>query len=319
MSIPLGKALSLFQQSVNTKVEPVLQYDWIHKLNSKKKLEDLEDLYHNLSKASQNAMIVKLEWNRIDINNEFLMYILTLPCLRDLSICHCHVSDESIRLSLLSEIVSKLPLEKLSLRRTFRNEHGLLRELRQSLISNKTLQSLDVSDLAIGDVGIAILQDVVSNSSSLSSINFDKSDGMDVGVLIDMFNTLAAIPRITKVTKPRHDIQVISSEHSRKTAQEIRSAWGRLSSAMKKRSRNDDESTELDPESSIAANSQSSASPAKLNIPRANTTNVSWNVDGEPQVPNMATEWEAMKSRFSYPNLTGLPVISISDNLNFSL
>lgn len=311
-----GKSLATFLLST-----PFCTAVELNLSSAKLETEDWEDLLTSLAEAPQNAMIVKLEWNKNSISNNFLKYILKLPCLRDLSLCHCHKINSQLDLSILSSIIANLPLEKLSIRRTFKSEHGLLRELRGSLFATKTLQNLDVSESSLGDVGLAILQDIVSNNQSLTTINFDKSEITDVSILIDLFNTLAAIPKIVKVTKPRHDIQVLSSEHSRRTAQEIRSAWNRLNDAVKRRARNgEDESTEIEGESSIAVSGTASTqSPSKPKAKTVNITSVNWNIEGEPQIPTMASEWEEMRAQFSYANLTGLPVITSSDNLNFSL
>ena len=275
--------------------------------------ESWSKFFATLPPPQQSPMIVKLDWSYNPIPSSFIRYILTMPCLTDLNIHHCHIQDsESIKL--IAKMIQELPLKVLVLKRSFKQHSRYIMELKKALIKSKTLQVLDVSENAIGNDGISLLLEVSLQSETIDTISFDKSEPTDPTRLIELFNTLAGIPRIKKVSKPKRDIDSFSE--NRKAITDLKAAWMRLVESIKtKNDEDDDIDFDFSLPGSATPQSHGSGTPSK----QASLLNATWDIEDEKIFPVSKEEWEKLDNLFSYSSITGIDVPSPSYQNDFNL
>ena len=262
-------------------------------------------LFYSLPPPQQSPMIVKFNWSYNPLPEQFLDYLLTMPCLHELAIKHCHINDIST-LKKLGHVIQDLPIVKINIKKCIKQHPEFLSELKKYLIKTKKLQTLDVSDNSIGNDGISTLLEISLQSESLTSISFDNSDVTDPSRLIELFNTLKGIPRIRKVSKPRHDMETLSE--NKKTYPDLKAAWSRLLDTIRQRHEDDDD-VEFDFSIANSSTHQSIGGSSPTNPTKQGALlNASWDIEEENNFPISQQEWANLQEQFSYSTITGINI-----------
>ena len=260
-------------------------------------------LFYSLPPPQQSPMIVKFNWSGNPLPEQFLTYLLTMPCLHELILKNCHINDPST-LKQLGHVIQELPITRLDIKKCIKQHPEYLSDLKKYLIRAKQLQTLDVSNNSIGNDGISILLEISLQSESLTSISFDKSEVTDPSRLIELFNTLKGIPRIRKVSKPRHDMEVLSE--NKKTYPDLKAAWTRLLDAIRQRHEDDDD-VEIDFSIANSSTHQSIGGSSPSNATKQGALlNASWDIEEENNFPISQEDWANLQEQFSYSTITGI-------------
>lgn len=269
-------------------------------------------MFNTLPEYPPTPMIGSIEWNKNPITTSLLTYFQQYSFLEEVYFDDCQLLDDDIEQLVvrIADFLLKVHLTVFSIRGTLRKlKHKSMVILKNALNGNPTLRKLNISDNAIGDSGLVILQDIIKNAQKPISVSFDCSDIQQPLVFINFLKEVANSPNLLHLSKPRTDFEVLSKKSSKSVEHEIRDAWNLVSTVTE--ARNDPEA-EIYPSVMASMNSGYSSTMVDattyIESSPVSWVMTSWDISIDIGYKNNIDEWDKLSQQFSIPNITGIPI-----------
>lgn len=279
---------------------------------------------------------------------EFLNELKHLQIV-SLNNCFFNSDEKELILKSLNNLISRTNLQWLSIDKTMAPLGSkTLFVLKDTLIHHQTIKQIDICYNSIGDEGLEILKEIVSSNTKISQISFDGCDVSNYSFLVSFLTYIAQIPYLTSIGKPKKEMKRLIEKFGSKVKKEIATAWEKITekhqltiisnrkSFAKADSLNEsgedvDEgqitlasraSTDISSTTSAlissAANdssasnggqgSESEASGFTIK-PEITLLNANWDIHIGIHDDGGVNEWDQLRYRYSFANLTGLEAL----------
>ncbi|OHT03855.1 hypothetical protein TRFO_01580 [Tritrichomonas foetus] len=275
--------------------------------NIKMKEDREEYFYSTFPEVPPSPMVYSIHWNSNRVSAPQLKFFAKYKLLRELSMNDCtfvkHESNDIFNSMLM--MIQSLNLSGISLKKTMKPfKSRLMIEGMPILKLHQTLTNIDISDNAIGDEGIELVIKLLQENQKIAFISFDGSDPQKSSIYVNAMQSLANLPQLINILKPKNDIKKIASS-SRRAERDLKKSWKRISENLHRRNGFDDEETESTTNStlfSMASDSQSfyeSAQPDKI-------LTAYWDLADDSPFENNQQEWNKLSRMFSFDNITSM-------------
>ncbi|KAH0795225.1 Leucine Rich Repeat family protein [Histomonas meleagridis] len=274
---------------------------------------DFNVLLTTLPERSLNPTIVNLCMDDSVIFGRLLNLITKNVNITSLSLSRCHFpkNEKSAVLTSLKELLSNSTVEQLSLKQTLKPmKSQALEELKSALIQHPGMDRLNLDENEIGDEGLNILYEIISNNDRIRHISFDGAALSSPSVLISFIKKIADIPHIDCILKPKNDVQLFTEKFGAKFHSKFQNAWTKMKkSTVIQEDRVLAWEDDTDQSTSAASQlmySQVPNSYENMEIKQFDEVEASWEFDIEIPESSNEEEWKLLEKRFSYKRLVGL-------------
>lgn len=309
----------------------------------------ITNLMKKIPQKPASVLIRSFRWNGNPISIKFLEYLTELKYLQIVSLNNCIIAaneKESI-LPSLANLISRANLQWLSIDKTMQPFGSkTLFALKDVLCHHQTIKRIDICENSIGDDGLEILKEIVTLNTKISHISFDGCDVSNYAYLISFLSYIAQLSYLTAIGKPKKEMRRLSEKFGSKVKKELRTAWEKITekhqskiisngkSFYKADSLNEntaeDEgqikltasraSTDISSttsafissaanDSSTSNGGQESDTSGLANKAEITLLDASWDIRIGIYDDGDELEWEQMRYRYSFANLTGLEVL----------
>ncbi|KAK8885494.1 hypothetical protein M9Y10_040943 [Tritrichomonas musculus] len=278
---------------------------------------------------------------------EFLTEFKFLQII-SLNNCNFPKNDKETILSTLANLVSRTNLQWLSIDKTM-SPFGskTLRILKDVLCHHQTIKRIDISDDSIGDDGLSILKEIVTVNTRISQISFDGCEVSDYSYLVSFLSYIAQLPYLTAIGKPKKEMNRLCEKFGKKVKKDLKVVWGKITekhqvtiissgksfATIDTLNENDDDdnfiynialkasgdissttsalisSAANDSSASIGGPGSESDASSFANKPEMTLLETNWDIQIDIQADGGADEWDQLRYRYSFANLTGLEAL----------
>lgn len=195
---------------------------------------NISDLHSKFKPLVQSTNTFReIKWNLNLISDKFFIFLEKFTELRSLSLNECYYEPGK-----LPEIANSMvfyiqtsKLKELSFRGSSQTAHTeIINELFAVIRGHQTLETIDISNNAIGDNGLKnFVSTIGSNNNIISRVAFDGSNANDPDLYIHLLQKLSKMSKIKYIVKPRVDIERLSKMHGSSIWKKLDEAWNNLS------------------------------------------------------------------------------------------
>ena len=265
--------------------------------------DDWDHFYTLLDKATEPLkppISIKYKHNMID--PRFIMFLTKMHPLIRLNLSGCYYdSDKMVSiLNSLVVLVQTLSLRKFSMAGSKKCVHApVICELLPVMTSTNTIIKLDISNNAIGNQGIEILQRFVEQNDQLESLEFDGCYPTQLQPYISLLKSLCQSQSLTTCHNPREDLQRLVQMFPN-SKELIQTVWQAVTDHLND---NRDDINKF-------AESMLFTSLVNFEVPKAKEEEltVDWNMEFNFPMNTGDKEWEAMEKKYNCQNLTSICV-----------
>lgn len=288
--------------------------------NPKINQNDFTTLLASLSNCSLKASINSLCMDKSIISSSLFSFLSNNQTLKRLSISKCHYqsTEKKTILFSLANFIRNSNIQSLSIQKTMQKmKSKLLIELNEVLIEHPNISLLEIDDNSIGDEGLQILYQILSQNNNIKNVSFDGAELSSSNVLLTFINKISSIPHSNCLKKPKNDVSKYVSKMGTKFQKDFKNSWSKYKNSIIDtfKNDNDDEYSEQSTSNSLFYNSNSLVSFSQSTLMQNDNTQqsslgltyleTSW--DFEIKMPEENNnEWELLEKKFSYQRLLGL-------------
>ncbi|OHT06665.1 hypothetical protein TRFO_25195 [Tritrichomonas foetus] len=261
---------------------------------------NVSDLHNSFNPTDSNNFRTII-WNNNVISAKFFMFLKQYRDLTKLSLNECtyeHGTGPDIANTMILYLQSA-KLKELSICGSHGNQHAnqhanLVNSLFAVIRTHQTLESIDITDNSIGDIGVRNFVRAIEGNTLISQIAFDGSNMVNSEFMVQVFNKLSTFKHLTNIAYPKNDIDNLIKNGGDKS--KLDEAWKKLQAEVAKHQKMMDSKPPVETVDSKHF--------------------VSWDISISLPPIDKTDHWSNLRNRFTLANITGMQKLNIENDQN---